>query len=106
MATSTIKKAPSVQLKQNVYDINKGEIGPTNHANITATINCGDDIPVAVTGFRFTGTGSYSITCMRRRFTIDETAHTITVAIRVRTCVASISVTGIHCYVYYLTKTA
>ena len=103
MATSTIPAMVPKKIHLNVYDINKGNIGPTNQANITATINCGNEIPIAVVGFKYTGTGSYSITSSRRRFTIDKTNHTIDVAIRVYTAVASITVNEIHCFIYYLT---
>lgn len=104
MATSTISRL-GFKLNQCVYDINKGSIGPTNHSNITATIDCGDDIPIAVVGFMYTGTGAYSITTLKRIFTIDQTNHTIDVAIRVYTGVASITVNNIHCFIYYLTVT-
>lgn len=106
MATSTIKKLEPVQVQLLVHDIKAGNLGPVNHSNMTATINCGTNIPIAVVGCRFTGTGSYSLTTLRRRFTIDQDAHTISVSIRTYGCVSSISVTGIHCYVYYLVQVA
>lgn len=104
MAVSTIKKLEPVQLQLLVHDISAGNLGPVNHSDITATIDCGSNIPIAVVGCRFTGTGSYSLTTLRRRFTIDQDTHKISVRIRTYGCVASISVTGIHCYVYYLVQ--
>ena len=103
MATSVIPRiGPTINVHE--HDITVGNIGPSAHKTFTDTIDCGDEIPIAVVGFNFTGTGSYSITSIRRLFTIDKTNHTIGVDIRVYTGVPSISVSNIHCYVYYLTS--